>query len=322
MTGLSAAMHVPAGGPGRPGRRDYEEPGVAVRYKRFERFERPRPQANVTGQVASQVEPSGRLAGVRHVLAVVSGKGGVGKSTLAANLALAFSRRGLHIGLLDADASGSATTPLLGVTHPAGISADGLTPARAAGDIRLVSMDLFLPEASAEPEGYLPDALLWHRQREDNALLGFLTETQWGDLDILLIDLPSGRRSLRCLLDVVPGLSGVVLVTLPGGHTHRALRAALAMLREAGTAATGLVVNMAGLACAGCAEPLPLFAGEGGAAAATALGVPFLGAVPFDPLLTRAASAGEVFMHAYSEAPAACAVRKIAAAVVDQLDWR
>jgi ATP-binding protein involved in chromosome partitioning len=319
MTLLTGAMRVPASGPGRPGRRDYEEPGVAVRYKRFER---PRPQANVTGQVASQAEPSGHLAGVRHVLAVASGKGGVGKSTLAANLALAFGRRGLRVGLLDADASGGATTSLLGVSQPAGISADGLTPARAAGEIRLVSMDLFLPEASAEPGASPPDALLWHRQREDNALLGFLTETRWGDLDILLIDLPSGRRSLRCLLDVVPGLAGVVLVTLPGGHTHRALHAALAMLRETGTVTMGLVVNMAGLACAGCAEPLPLFAGEGGAAAAVALGVPFLGAVPFDPLLTRAASTGEVYMQAHSEAPAACAVRKIAAALVDQLDWR
>jgi ATP-binding protein involved in chromosome partitioning len=297
-----------------PTRRDYQEPGVAAR---FLRVAEARAQANVAGQTVTRPERVGRLAGVRHLVAVGSGKGGVGKSTLTANLALACARRGLRVGVLDADINAGTVARLLGITRVAAITSEGLLPAVGALDVRVMSMDLFIPE---DPDR-LPEALTWRHLREEHAVGGFLADTQWGELDVLLVDLPPGPGRLAGLAEMLPGLSGALLVTLPGDVTHRALRRALATLREMQVRPLGLVVNLAGHTCAHCGAQDPLFGAGDEAQIAAHLGLPLLGSVPYDLALARVVHEGAIYLQDCWDAPAALAVRKIAGALVEELDW-
>jgi ATP-binding protein involved in chromosome partitioning len=277
--------------------------------------------SNIVEQVAAhQARLAARMAPIRASVAIVSGKGGVGKSSVTSNLAAALAGRGLAVGVLDADLNGPSMGKMLGVRgQTLRIEPDGVHPAVSAEGVRVLSMDLLLPGDDTPVVWEAPtqaEAHTWRGTMEGTALREFLCDTAWGALDILLIDLPPGADRLPTLLDLLPGLTGAVVITIPSGVSHLVVRRAMTLARERGARLLGLVENMAGYACPACGTVGPLFEGPGGEATSAQHGVPFLGRVPFDPRLAAAADRGRPFVLDHGDTPAGRALAGIAEALV------
>jgi len=276
--------------------------------------------SNIAGQVvAAQARLAARMAVVRATVAVVSGKGGVGKSSVTANLAGALAMRGLAVGVLDADLNGPSIGKMLGVRgQRLRFEADGVHPAVSAEGIRVLSMDLLLPGDDTPVVWDAPtqsEAHTWRGTMEGTALREFLTDTAWGALDVLLLDLPPGADRLPTVLDLWPGLTGAVIVTIPTGVAQLVVGRAMTLARERGARLVGVVENMAGYVCPTCGAVGPLFEGTGGEAMAVQHGVPFLGRVPSDPRLAAAADRGRPFVVDHGATPAGRALTAIAGAL-------
>ncbi len=243
---------------------------------------------DVAAQVRSQRQRvSDRLAAVRRVVAVMSGKGGVGKSALTANLAAAFALRGWAVGVLDADLNGASAAAMLGARGQAvRLGADGAQPAVGVAGVRVMSMDLFLdgddrPVAWKHPGGLAADGFAWRGLLEANVLREYLSDTDWGALDLLLIDLPPGAGGVETLARFVPGRVGAVVVTIPSPVAYLVVRRSVQAARQAGVSLLGLVENMASPADE-----------AGGAQFAAEARLAYLGSVPHDPSLARATDSG------------------------------
>jgi ATP-binding protein involved in chromosome partitioning len=213
---------------------------------------------------AQQARIASRLASVRNVVAVMSGKGGVGKSFVTAGLAAGLARAGRTTGILDADLHGPTVARMVGATGPLEVGDDGVSPA-------------------VTHDGLLEAAVL----RE------FLADVRWGALDVLLVDLPPGRDRLDALVELLPRPPGIVVVSIPSEASFRAVRRAVAAAREACLPIYGIVENMAGYRCAGCAAEGALFRGDAGERLAREAGAPLLARVPFDPRVQDAVDAGD-----------------------------
>lgn len=247
----------------------------------------------VTAQHARVAE---RLAGVKACVAVMSGKGGVGKSLTTAVLAAAILRRGLGTGLLDADLVGPSAARMSGV-RPSGLAVheDGVRPARSPAGVRVMSMELLLEEGAPltwkEPGS---ESFVWRGAQERSALREFLADVEWGELDLLLVDLPPGTQRLIDLHELLPRLDGLVVVTIPSGASEGAVARSMRLAGDREIPILGIVENMTGYACPGCGETKPLFPGEAGARLAEAHDVPLLGRVPFDPEAAALAESGDL----------------------------
>lgn len=262
--------------------------------------------SNILGQVAAQQARLGaRLREVRAILAIVSGKGGVGKSSITANLAGAFALAGARVGVLDADLNGPSMATMLGVRgRTLAVSAAGVEPPSGALGIGVMSMDLLLAgdatpltwDAPSQAEAYT-----WRGTMEANALREFLADTAWGALDLLLIDLPPGTDRLATITGLLPALAGTVIVTIPSDVSRLIVRKSITVARAAPAPVLGVIENMAGA-----------FPGPGAEGLAHDSGVPFLGRVPFDPALAASADRGTPYVAAAPEAPAARALTAIA----------
>jgi len=271
--------------------------------------------------IVSQVEEqqrrlAKRLALVRHVVAVVSGKGGVGKSSVAANLAPAVARDGLAVGVLDADLNGPSIAKMLGVRGQSlPLTAEGVLPPTTPQGIRVMSMDLLLPsdetpvtwEATTQAESHV-----WRGNMEANALREFFADTAWGSLDLLLVDLPPGADRLTTVAGLVPAITGAVVVTIPSEVSHLVVKKSISVAREARVPILGLVENMAGYVCGACGAVGALFHGPGGEGVAAEVGIPFLGRIPFDPRMAVAGDRGVPFVVEYPDSPTARALLQIA----------
>ena len=276
--------------------------------------------SNIVGQVAAQqARMAARMASIRASVAVVSGKGGVGKSSVTTNLAAALAARGLAVGVLDADLNGPSLGKMLGVRgQTLRVETAGVRPAVSAEGIRVLSMDLLLPGDDTPVVWDAPtqaEAHTWRGTMEGTALREFLMDTAWGALDMLFIDLPPGADRLPTLLDLLPELTGAVVVTIPSAVSHLVVRRAMTLARDRGARLLGLVENMAGYACPSCGTVGPLFEGAGGETTAAQHGVPFLGRVPFDPRLAASADRGRPFVLDHGETPAGLALTGIAGAL-------
>jgi ATP-binding protein involved in chromosome partitioning len=265
--------------------------------------------SDVAGQVAAQhARLAARLASIHAVVAIVSGKGGVGKSSLTANLAAAAALAGARVGALDVDLNGPTLAKMLGVRgRRLLVDADGVEPPVGACGVRVMSMDLLLPSDDTPVTWDAPtqaEAHTWRGTMEANALREFLADTRWGALDLLLLDLPPGTDRLTTVADLVPGLAGTVVVTIPSDVSHLVVRKSLSVAARTPAPILGVVENMAGL-----------FPGPPGADLARDAGVPFLGAVPFDAALAAAADRGEPYVAVAPDAPAARALTGIARAI-------
>lgn len=258
--------------------------------------------SEVLEQVEAQTERlRSRLASVGEIWIVASGKGGVGKSAVTANLAASLATRGSRVGALDADLNGPTLARMLGVRSSSlRVSKEGVVPAAGAAGARVISMDLLLAtgEAPLRWRGPAGAEFLWQSTLERGALREFLSDVAWGTLDHLLLDLPPGTDKLRRVLDLLPRPAGALIVTTPSAASLAVVRRSLAQLGDAKVGRAGLVVNMASWTCARCGERSSLFDDDddGGRALAEESGVPVWATVPFDPRLARTTDAGEPFV--------------------------
>ena len=225
-----------------------------------------------------------QLRDVRRVVAVVSGKGGVGKSWVTAALARALAERGGATSVLDADLQSPTVARLLGAKGPLHV-ADGLVrPALGSSGIGVVSTDLFLedgrPLAWRSTAG---ESHVWRGAAEASVLREFLGDVAWGALDVLLVDMPPDAGRLADLALLVRDKISAVAVTIPSEESARSVQRALTAARDAGVQILGVVENMSGYACATCDTIGPLFAGDAGARLAAAFDIPLLARIPFVP---------------------------------------
>ncbi len=268
-------------------------------------------RSNLLGQVTAQRgRVAERLADVRHVVAVMSGKGGVGKSLVSAGLAAAFAAEGRATGLVDADLHGPTAARMLGVRAGRLVVGEReVEPPRAASGVRVMSSDLLLAEGAPlawrEPAH---DGFVWRGTLAAGMLREFLGDVAWGALELLLVDMPPGSERLDTLADLVPGLAGVVVVTIPSEASYRAVARAVEAARSRKLELLGVIENMAGYRCGGCQAAGPLFAGDAGERLARETGAPLLARVPFDPVVQASVDAGDTAPAAAALAPAAQAL--------------
>lgn len=277
--------------------------------------------SNVTAQVEAQhARLRARMAQIRRKVAVVSGKGGVGKSTLTANLAAALAMEGLRIGVLDADVNGPSMGKLLGIRGQSlRMGPSGVLPPEGPLGIKVVSMDLLLPSDETPVTWHGPgqhESFMWRGMMEVNALREFLADTAWGETDLLLADLPPGTDRISHLTGLLPDLNGCLIVTVPSEVSHLIVKKAVSAVRDAQWApAVGLVENMGRFICQHCGASEDMFPGGDTAAMAAVLGIPFLGSVTFDPRLAAASDRGVPFVLSHPDTPAGEALFSIARAI-------
>ena len=223
---------------------------------------------------------------VQRVLAVMSGKGGVGKSSVAAILATAFRQQGKRVGVLDADITGPSIPKMFGLHEPPPMGPVGILPAETATGIKVMSINLLLPNED--------EAVIWRGPLIGGAIKQFWGDVVWGDLDVLVVDLPPGTSDASLTVMQSIPLNGVVLVTSPQGLAGMVVRKAARMAWHLNVPIVGLVENMSYFVCPQCGEQIEVFGPSQAMRTAMQLGVPLLGRLPLDPELARRCDAGEI----------------------------
>ena len=277
--------------------------------------------SNVVEQVTEQRDRlTTRMASIKHIVAVMSGKGGVGKSSVTANLAAALAEKGNRVGIMDADINGSSIPQMLGVRgQRLERGQDGVPPPAGPLGIKVMSLDFFLQDDEA-PVAWksttAQDSYTWRGMMEMGALREMLMDTRWGDLDFLLVDVPPGTDKLPNMVDVLPRISGAILVSIPSGVSQFVVGKSLHMANKLlQTRVVGLVENMSAYVCTSCGKEESLFPGKQLEPLADRFGIPFLGKIPFDPRMAAAADAGAPYIVDHPHLPAAEAIRSVAARV-------
>ena len=235
------------------------------------------------GQSSDPFADRKRLPGVGRIIAVASAKGGVGKSSVAVNLALALLARGHKVGLLDSDVYGPSVPTMLGVREMPEITQDRkIYPVRSHG-LQVISMGLLMP----------PDqAVIWRGPLVFSAVKQFLKDVQWSDLDYLVVDLPPGTGDAQLTLVQQVPLSGIVMVTTPQEVALADVRRGIKMFRDVQVPVLGIVENMSWFACPDCGSRHDIFGQGGGAEVAAQFGIPLLGEIPIDPAIRKGGDAG------------------------------
>jgi ATP-binding protein involved in chromosome partitioning len=233
---------------------------------------------------------SGHLADVKHKILILSGKGGVGKSTVAVNLAVSLLQRGLKVGLLDADLHGPSVPKLLGAADAQLQVADGrLIPAEVTPGLRVVSIAYLLPERDAP--------VVWRGPVKMGAIKQFVEDTEWGELDYLIVDLPPGTGDEPLsVAQTIPSADGAVVVTTPQDVSLISVRKSIRFARMLGLEVIGLVDNMNGFVCPHCGQQSAIFGGDLAEKAAREYDVPYLGKIPLQAAVARSGEEGRPFV--------------------------
>ena len=249
---------------------------------------------------------AGQAAGVKNVIAIASGKGGVGKSTVAANVAVILAKAGAHTGLLDADIYGPNIPTMMGVEHlPMPPDNSGrLTPAEAYG-VKLMSIGFLV-----KPE----QAMVWRGPMLHNAMQQFMNDVEWGELDYLIVDLPPGTGDVQLSLAQTTPLSGGVIVTLPQKVSVDDARRGAEMFRQLRVPLMGVIENMSYMALPDGTR-LEVFGSGGGKALAKEFGVPFIGAIPLEAQVRAGSDSGKPVVHTHPDSEAAKALKAIASEI-------
>ncbi len=245
------------------------------------------------------------LAHLGRIIAIASGKGGVGKSTVTANLAVTLAQRGLRVGLVDADLYGPSIPGMLGIplgAPPATSPSGKIIPAEAHG-VKVISMGMLTGDDN-------PAVL--RGPMVTKYLRMFVTQVEWGELDVLLLDLPPGTGDTQLTLAQSFPLTGAVVVSTPQDVSLKIARRGLRMLEQVNVPILGIIENMSGFTCPSCGDVTHIFQQGGGARIATSLDVPYLGAIPLDPAIVDGGDSGVPLMAAASDSPAAQTYAEIA----------
>lgn len=232
---------------------------------------------------------------VRHVILILSGKGGVGKSTVSVNLAHALANHGYRVGLADLDMHGPNIPKMLGI-EDARLKTLGnrIEPVRINGNLSAISMAFLLPDRDTP--------LIWRGPMKIVAIRQFLEDVAWDPLDFLVVDLPPGTGDEALTISqIAPNVRGAVIVTTPQDVATLDSRKAVRFTEKIGLPVLGIVENMSGMICPHCGEAIDIFGSGGGKKASEELKVPFLGSIPLDPEVRRAGDEGRPFILARGE---------------------
>jgi ATP-binding protein involved in chromosome partitioning len=252
--------------------------------------------AKVVQQITEQMKAvKNRMAGIRHKLVVMSGKGGVGKSMTTVNLALAFARQGDQVGVLDVDLNGPCVPKMLGMRgRRFAMTAEGAIPPVGPLGVKVGSMDFFLEElAPVQWKGPMDLSPVWLGLTEMNVIREFIADIVWGELDYLLTDLPPGAAADKppVIAGFIPDLDGAIVVTTPSEIASDVVQKSIAYARDLGIKVLGIVENMSKYLCPHCGVESELFDGDT-QALCQALDLPLLGRIPFDRKLARSFDKG------------------------------
>jgi ATP-binding protein involved in chromosome partitioning len=231
-----------------------------------------------------------RMAMVKHKIMVMSGKGGVGKTTVAANLAFALGMKGLEVGLMDADIHGPNVPKILGIEDKRPeVREDKIYPVPVTPRLKAISIGFLLPSKDA--------SIIWRGPLKMNAIRQFLSGVEWGELDYMIVDLPPGTGDEPLsVVQLMKKIDGAIIVTTPQDLALLSARKAVNFSQVLKVPVIGIVENMSGFICPHCGTEINIFKYGGGEKAAVELGVPFLGRVPFDPQMVEAADNGTPFV--------------------------
>jgi ATP-binding protein involved in chromosome partitioning len=264
------------------------------------------------GATVRRSTPTGSqtLPGVKNIIAVASGKGGVGKTTISVNLAVALARTGACVGLLDADITGPNVPMMIGAGGQPVASPDGKISPLEANGVKVISIQFFLPEGQP---------VVWRGPLVGGAIQQFLRDVDWGELDYLVVDLPPGTSDAQLTLAQSVPLTGAVLVTTPQPVALADVAKAMAMFGRVGVPILGLVENMSGFVCAHCGEVTDVFGRGGGERFAAEKGIDFLGSVPLDVTVREGADLGIPAVAQTPPGPAAVALERIARTIAGKV---
>lgn len=255
-----------------------------------------------------------RMARVRHKVAVMSGKGGVGKSFISVNLAAALALMGRSVGLLDADLHGPSVPRLLGL-RGAKVrgTPSGILPVAGPAGLKVMSIGFMLPSEGTP--------VIWRGPLKANVIREVLAATEWGDLDYLIVDLPPGTGDEPLsVVQLIRDLAGVVLVTIPSELSRSVVERALSFARQLGVRVLGVVENMSYFRCPRCGAVYRVFGEGAGRRVAEEAGVRFLGEVPLDPLASRCSDEGVLLVERYPDAEVSRAILRVAKAVLEEVE--
>ncbi len=240
-----------------------------------------------------------RMAQIKHKIIVLSGKGGVGKSTVAVNLATSLALEGKRVGLLDVDLHGPTVPQLLGLTgHPTIAAGDVLSPVEVGENLKVMSIGFLLGETDG--------AVVWRGPMKAVAIEQFLGDVDWGELDYLIVDSPPGTGDEPlAVCQAIGKLDGAIIVTTPQETALTNVRRSIKFCSLLNLKVLGVIENMAGFVCPHCGEVTNVFSKGGGAAMAAKAGVPLLASVPLDPMIVASGDAGKPYIYHYSDSAAA-----------------
>lgn len=244
------------------------------------------------------------LAKIKNRLLVFSGKGGVGKSTVSANLALAFAKKGLKVGLLDVDIHGPNLAKMMGVEDKRmEVSPEGIKAVNVNENLKLVSMSFLLQEPD------LP--VIWRGPMKMKAIQQFLGDVDWGELDWIVVDSPPGTGDEPLSVAQLIPATGAIIVTTPQEVSLMDSRKAVAFAVKLNLKIIGIIENMSGMVCPHCGKKINLFKEGGGEKTALELGVPFLGKIPLDPQIVSSGDEGKPFIATQPDSEASKAFMEI-----------
>ena len=266
------------------------------------------------GQAKQQQEQdvTNALAKIKHKLIVMSGKGGVGKTSVSVNLAIALGARGFKVGIMDVDLHGPDVPRMLGIQGMASASENHkIAPMPYSENISAISMEYFMPNKD--------DAVIWRGPLKHSAINQFITDIDWGDLDFLIVDSPPGTGDEPLTVaQAFPNADGVIIVSTPQRVSQDDCRKAINFAGAVKLPVVGVIENMSGFICPHCGKETPIFSCGGGEQMATQMGVPFLGRLPLVPEVVSLCDSGQSVTA--PEAPAA--IRDAFNSVVEALTAR
>jgi len=268
-------------------------------------------RARMTAEVRAR-GGMGRQAvpGIRNIVAVGAGKGGVGKSTTAVNLAVALAQSGARVGLMDTDVYGPNVPQMLGIRQPPEVSAEQkIIPPQAHG-IKAISMGMLVPEDKP---------VIWRGPMLHSAVQQFMRDVVWGELDYLVVDLPPGTGDVSLSMAQSVPVAGAVVVTTPQGVSVSDVKKAVGMFRQLNIPLLGVMENMSFFVCGHCSQRTDIFGSGGGERMAQEMGIPFLGGVPIDTRVRSGGDEGMPIVVAAPDSPAAVAFLEVAGKVAAQI---
>jgi ATP-binding protein involved in chromosome partitioning len=245
-----------------------------------------------------------RMTLIKHKIAVISGKGGVGKSTITVNLAAALAKNGNKVGVLDADIHGPSVPKLLGVEgQQVRITVAGALPVNGPLGMKVMSIDFFLPDQAPT---------IWRGPLKMRAIRQFLSDIAWGELDYLLIDLPPGTGDEPLsIAQLLPELDGVIIVSMPSELSRTIVKKAITFAERLNMPIIGVVENLSGFVCPHCGTKTEIFRSGGGRKMAEEMEVTFLGSIPIDPTVGVDSDKGTPFIIKHPDSEASKAFNNI-----------